>query len=165
MSKDVSDPRPDLAGDSDYWDWLLSVTFLADGAGPESLYTVLDLIRRRGARLENTLRGLRLTQGEIEDLDWKVLHRKYLQPHLARLDDLLRRYGLVTLRDEPETPPVITLEEVRTLAAERGWPAYASTYSVLWNENLWGHFFERADEDELRAAAEFLTPLPVLVPD
>ncbi len=83
------DPRPDLVTDHELWVCLLAAAYPRDGDRPDGLYGVLHGLRCLGARLRCTPEGLRLERGEIPEIDYAALRRRWLVPHRAALIPLL----------------------------------------------------------------------------
>ncbi len=89
-----TDPRPDLATDSDRWRVLLVCAWQHDNESVDGLFGALEGIRSCGARLEpiGATGVCRLTRGvQISDTTWAAWRGRYLVPHGAVLTRLLQQ--------------------------------------------------------------------------
>lgn len=85
------DPRPDLLDDSARWCRLLREAWHHDHDKADGLFGALHGLRCLGATLISASVGVRLVRGAIDEEEYADLRQRYLVPHGAQLNGLLRR--------------------------------------------------------------------------
>lgn len=84
-----TDPRPDIAADSELWRALLCSAYLVAGRDPRGLFMILHGFRCCGAGLRLGRTTVILEPGEIPPAEYAGMRRRWLEPHAKQLRELL----------------------------------------------------------------------------